>query len=89
MSTSDRLGGEAGAPCYFLDKLSPELRNRIYEYVLIERNSEEERSAIDITKETQPGLLRTCRQCREEGSGMYYHFNWFGFTTTTKDEDAL
>lgn len=53
--------------------LPPELRNSIYRYVLVPRGS------FMITKDNymQPPLLRTCRQLRQEASGIYYEENYF------------
>lgn len=46
-------GAEQTAP--LLRKLSPELRNMIYQYALVQD------SIIDITTEQPPGLTRACR----------------------------
>lgn len=63
-------------------KLSPELRNPIYEMVLIESAS------IDICRmQQQPGLTRTCRELRVESVSMYYFRNSFLYTTKSQDGD--
>jgi hypothetical protein len=64
-------------------RLSPELRNQIYELVLLEA------APIDIIAEQRPALLHTCPQLRQEALGLYYHQNAFTFTTTSTDENAL
>ncbi|KXT16215.1 hypothetical protein AC579_6962 [Pseudocercospora musae] len=52
-------------PCYFLEKLPPELRNRIYEYLLVRRKR------IQISKHLRPrALLHTCSQMRGETTKM-------------------
>lgn len=57
-------------------KLPPELRNRIYEYVLI--SSEH---VVVHTHEkhswSAPPLLQTCRKMRDEAAGIYYGGNTF------------
>jgi hypothetical protein len=81
--------------CLFLYKLSPELRNNIYELVLVtsgkatQADGKQTTTSVEIITETQPALLRTCRQIRSEGLAMYYHHNIFKFTTTTADATAL
>jgi hypothetical protein len=88
---------DASAKCHFLNRLSPELRNHIYGLVLCNREREKvitlgggtKIRALDVVEENQPALLCTCRQIRNEGIQMYYRFNRFNFTATTKDETAL
>lgn len=60
-------------PCYFLEKLPAELRNRIYADVLVPRV----RRPIEITTKSHPfprsrspGLLRTCKQIKGEAAEM-------------------
>ncbi|KXS99026.1 hypothetical protein AC578_6140 [Pseudocercospora eumusae] len=60
------------APCHLLD-LAAELRNHIYEYALIEDDA----ITFSRSKIAQPGLLRTCRQIREETRPIYYCRNDF------------
>lgn len=60
------------APCYLLE-LAAELRNRIYEYVLIKDKT----ITVSRHRIAQPGLLRTCRQIREEARAIYYCRNAF------------
>ena len=58
-------------------KIPLELRNRIYESTVISNKR------IDISapwNKEQPGLLRTCRQVRNEALGIYYNDNNFSFT---------
>ena len=60
--------------------LPAELRNRIYSFTLISTKSIKIRThsdAADGPKHVEPGLLRTCRQVREECLKMYYQFNTF------------
>lgn len=62
-----------------LNKLSAELRNAIYELVLVQdkplvvcrKHLTPELTAV------QPALTRVCRQIREETLGMFYHGNTF------------
>jgi len=49
-----------------LDKLSPELRNMIYELAL------EESESVNIFAPKQRGLPETCRIIRHECLGLYY-----------------
>lgn len=59
--------------------LAPELRNDIYRHVLVSD------AAIDIGSEssaTQPSILQTCRQIREEAESIYYHENIFAATAS-------
>ena len=69
--------------CRLLD-LAAELRNTIFEYVLLDKNK------IVITKKTfrKPALLRTCKQIQNEAGPIYYGpENKFGFVV--KNYDAL
>ena len=58
--------------CALLE-LPAEMRNRIYQYALIDSD------CVTLTHEncTQPALLRTCRQTRTEASGIFYSANKF------------
>ncbi|KAK4547558.1 hypothetical protein LTR36_000515 [Oleoguttula mirabilis] len=67
----------------FLRKLSPELRNMIYELVVDDDHE------IDITSEQQPALTRACRETRTESLAMYYALNTFCYETTSNDNAAL
>ncbi|KAK5715099.1 hypothetical protein LTR15_010515 [Elasticomyces elasticus] len=69
-------------PCLLL-KLSAELRNNIYELVLLSEDS------IDIRTETQPAIARTCRQIREECIQIYYGQSKFEFVTASAQDDTL
>lgn len=61
--------------------LPAELRNRVYEYVLVDPDSE----PLLVTRRghTLPGILRTCRQPREEGTKIYFDLNSFQLTFTS------
>ena len=59
----------------FLD-LPPELRNRIYKFVLVENDG---LVAIDASWQP-PALLQTCKQIRNEASPMAYFSSRFVFT---------
>lgn len=59
-------------------KLSPELRNQIYELVL--RSNRATLELRDI--KTYNGLTQTCRQIRAESQPMLYAQNKFAFTTS-------
>ncbi|KAK3655902.1 hypothetical protein LTR22_010060 [Elasticomyces elasticus] len=54
--------------------LPPELRNAIYEYVLV---LEQPITITKTSKWTQPGLLRVCKQIRHETASIYYNTNKF------------
>ncbi|KAK5680346.1 hypothetical protein LTS10_007273 [Elasticomyces elasticus] len=69
-------------PCRLL-KLSAELRNSIYELVLLSDDF------IDIRTELQPALAKTCRQIREECIQIYYGRSRFEFVTANAQDDAL
>ncbi|KAK3617718.1 hypothetical protein LTR56_025095 [Elasticomyces elasticus] len=64
--------------------LPPELRNRIWEYVLVSPKK------IVINKDTwkQPPLVRTCKQTRTEAGPMYYRQNKFAMIHTDLDFPA-
>ncbi|KAK4902799.1 hypothetical protein LTR27_000738 [Elasticomyces elasticus] len=64
-------------------RLSAELRNGIYELVLLSEDS------IDMRTESQPGLAKTCRQIRKECIQIYYGQSKFGFVTASTQDDAL
>ena len=55
--------------------LPAELRNEIYRLVLVE----DKRLNIKKDLPTQPGLLRACRQTRQEGLDIYLQDNYFVF----------
>ncbi|RMY19831.1 hypothetical protein D0867_04446, partial [Hortaea werneckii] len=60
-----------------LFSLSPELRNNIYEEVLVDAKN------IEIPKDgklIRPPLLKTCRQIAEEASTIFYGLNTFKST---------
>lgn len=61
--------------------IPPELRNRIYEEVLVEEKK------IDLShKDTKPpGLLSTCRQIRDEARKIWYFQNKFHLTVIACD----
>lgn len=60
--------------CHLLN-LPGELRNHIYEMVVVEPDR------VEITSEGpgEPPLLRTCRQIRREAGSLYYRSNIFAF----------
>ncbi|KAK3625528.1 hypothetical protein LTR22_023542 [Elasticomyces elasticus] len=66
-----------------LNKLSPELRNAIYELALIATHD------IDIFTGSPPGLTQTCRQIRGETIGLYYRDNTFAFNLNEKGRHGL
>jgi hypothetical protein len=61
-------------------KLSPELRNQIYELVL--RSNRATLELRDI--KAYNGLSQTCRQLRTESQQMLYSLNNFTFTTSNR-----
>lgn len=64
---------DRGDICRLLD-LAPELRNRIYRYVVCEDEP------IEVTEDTrEPGLLSTCRQIRAEARSIWFLENRFEF----------
>ncbi|KAK5733162.1 hypothetical protein LTR17_009903 [Elasticomyces elasticus] len=64
--------------------LPPEIRNIIYGDVLVEGD-------IYYTHEldTEPAILRTCRQTRSEASRIYYEENRFVFWINNNDASQL
>lgn len=56
--------------------IAPELRNRIYEYALISRESI---NVFKVYNCKQPDLLKVCRQIRNEAISVYYTDNTFHF----------
>ncbi|USW48600.1 hypothetical protein Slin15195_G019190 [Septoria linicola] len=64
--------------------LAPELRNKIYEYVLVSETK------IHITRILkQPGLQTTCRQIRAEAKEMWLYQNEFKFIAFDNDAKLL
>ena len=61
-------------------KLSPELRNQIYELVLSSNRATLELHDIKAYN----GLSQTCRQIRNESQPMLYGLNNFAFTTSNR-----
>lgn len=70
-----------------LQKLPPELRNRIYELALLERLPIAVSTHGPNEKATTP-LLQTCRQIRVEASAIYYSGNTFDILPNYKETDA-
>lgn len=67
-----------------LAHLSPELRNLIYGHALYERRP----VAISKNFSTEPALLRTCKQIREEAELLFYAVNDFtGIATIMADDE--
>ncbi|KAK3628220.1 hypothetical protein LTR56_018734 [Elasticomyces elasticus] len=64
--------------------LPPEMRNLIYRDVLVEGD-------IYYTHkiDTEPAILRTCRQARSEASRIYYEENRFVFWINNNDVSQL
>lgn len=62
----------------FLSKLPAELRNRVYELVLVHPNE----IAVNSRKRLRDhkALLQTCKQIREEASKIFYALNSFRIT---------
>jgi len=69
--------------CSLLAKLSPEIRNLIYELALIEE------ADVEITVNREAGLSETCRQIRQEFLGLYYSLNTFRAMVFGRDYCAL
>lgn len=69
-----KFAGLSLKQCHLLE-LAAELRNRIYEYALVEDDD------VEIRPETfaQPGLLLTCRKIRAEALPIYFLDNVFKF----------
>lgn len=65
-----------------LAKLSPELRNAIYHLALYERRP----VAISPHYSVEPGLLRVCKQIRQEAELIFYDINAFSAMTQTNGE---
>ena len=63
-------------PCYFLDKLPAELRNRIYRELLQGTTTHHIQTPFDFK---EPPLLQVCHQIRNEASSIYYAENSFLF----------
>ena len=73
--------------------LPPEMRNRIYDFCLVDRdaivipdvniktrNAPSRAGILPVVPgllPVEPGLLKTCRQLREEGTSVYYSANTF------------
>ena len=64
--------------------LPPEVRNRIFQYALIEE--EEEEIELSANTPTLPALLTVCKQIRSETIFLYYTMN--NFYLTIDDYDA-
>ncbi|KAK5117155.1 hypothetical protein LTR85_008923 [Meristemomyces frigidus] len=54
--------------------LPPELRNHIYRFALVDETGD---LRVDAGHRLQPGLLRTCRQIREEATNIFFLENTF------------
>ena len=67
--------------------LPAELRNRIYEFVLLQEDDE----AIEIgsTGVPEPSLLLTCKQIRKEGLPIYYEENTFDIFSRDFDSSVM
>lgn len=59
--------------CHLLE-LAPELRNRIYEHVLMKQSHQE---LVLFKDQLPPALLLTCSQIRREAGSLYYASNTF------------
>ncbi|KAF7196752.1 hypothetical protein HII31_01891 [Pseudocercospora fuligena] len=79
-------------------KLSPELRNTVYELVLVNsahihikarRNSDTDRAVTrmsgDDSERLDVALLRACKQIHQEATSILYHDNKFNFTNEQDD----
>ncbi|KAK5127544.1 hypothetical protein LTR85_006884 [Meristemomyces frigidus] len=66
-------------------KLPPELRNRIYEMVLVEEDF------IHVTRQPsfEPPLLKTCHQIRDDALQIYFEMNAFVFYAPAFDSTAI
>lgn len=71
--------------CRLLE-LCPELRNRVYDYVLAPKGKY---VTIAKTNPAQPPFLRTCRTIRSEASGMYYMTRRFHISIKDFDSSLL
>ncbi|KAF7194884.1 hypothetical protein HII31_00879 [Pseudocercospora fuligena] len=60
-------------PCYFLDKIPAELRNRIYELAFAPGDEENDAGEVSLCKAKSPAkdLIMTCRQVHSEAGKMY------------------
>ncbi|KAK3641140.1 hypothetical protein LTR56_006862 [Elasticomyces elasticus] len=67
-----------------LPTIAPELRNKIYEMVLLEDGT------VRIDKKLRvPALLQVCRQIRSDTLVMWYERNYFALTVMHCDADVL
>ncbi|KAK6392664.1 hypothetical protein LTR65_003437 [Meristemomyces frigidus] len=72
------------APTSLLLRLPPELRLSIWEFALVEDGP------VRVTPLLQqPGLLRTCRQIREEAMKTWLHSNFFWFDVVDCDATLI
>ncbi|KAF2771265.1 hypothetical protein EJ03DRAFT_334934 [Teratosphaeria nubilosa] len=76
------VGGVGQIPS--LLSLPAELRNQIYRYTLLEKDSIDI-NTLPLTFPQTPGLLGACRQTREECLGIYYEENIFRFVINNYD----
>jgi hypothetical protein len=58
--------------CPFLD-LPAELRNRIYDYALAGPTHGRQDIPVSEGRCSEPGILRACRQTRQEATPIFYH----------------
>ena len=71
-------------PCPLLD-LPAELRNRIYEHALATGPTHGRQDLpISEGRHNEPGLLRACRQTRQEATPIFYH-RWEAFNLFVTD----
>ncbi|EME78977.1 uncharacterized protein MYCFIDRAFT_79889 [Pseudocercospora fijiensis CIRAD86] len=79
-----------------MGKLPPELRNKIYELVLVKSRpiyvkscleTDPNRAVICTSNSERPelALLRTCKQIQQEATSILYHDNVFTFTSQNGD----
>lgn len=68
-------------------KLPAELRNRIYEMVLLDATTTHVTTAKAKPDWHSPGLLRTCHQIRSEASSIYYAVNIFRVSSLNCSDD--
>lgn len=69
--------------------LPPEIRNQIYQLVLVSEENIEISAARQISIPEEPGLLRTCCQIRNEARPMYFLQNSFTFSVHNWDATLL
>ena len=69
--------------------LAPEIRNRIYRYVLVEDEDSDIIIDSDHALPAHPSLLHTCRQIRHEASEIYFAENVFVVRIHTYDARAF